>query len=199
MSNVPHIHDVLRRRASTRAFGPEPVDDDTIHALLEAARWAPSWGNLQPWRLVVVRDAHARAAVGEGFTRGNAWAKEAPVLVVIAADPTHSKSRGDESYYRFDCGLATANLIVEAVSRGLVAHPFGGWDEERVRTSIGAPDATRIVVIVAIGYPGSGDPTEQRIDGKPDRPRERLPLTSIAYAERWAQPLPFLENPIDGT
>ena len=183
MLRTPPIEPLLRARASTRHFDPRCVDDLTVLALLEAARWAPSWGNLQPWRFVAVRDPAARAALAAAFTRGNAWATQAPLLVVVAADPADAKSRDGQSYYLFDCGLAAENLILEAVARGLVAHPFAGWDEAQVRAALDAPDGVRIAIIIAVGYPGV-EPTEPPA-GRADRPRERRPLRELAFAERW--------------
>lgn len=188
MSRTPPIEPLFRARASTRHFDPRPLDDRTVWALLEAARWAPSWGNLQPWRFVVVRDPDARAAMAAAFTRGNAWAAQAPLLVVVAADPSDAKSRDGQSYYLFDCGLATENLILEAVARALVAHPFAGWDEARVRAAIGAPEKVRIAIIIAVGYPGV-TPTDLP-GGRGDRPRERKALHELAFAERWECALP---------
>lgn len=189
MHDPAQVLDVLRRRASTRGFAPSPIDEQTVAALLEAARWAPSWGNLQPWRLVLVREPAARAALARAFTPGNAWAAAAPLLIVVAADPRDSRARDEGYSYQLDCGLATAQLIVQAVASGLVAHPFGGWDEPAVRAAIDAPERTRIVIIVAVGHSAP----EPETPGKPARPRERLPLSAIAFADRWGQPLPSSE------
>ena len=188
MARTPPITPLLRARASTRSFDPRPLVDRTVLALLEAARWAPSWGNLQPWRFVAVRDPGARAAIAAAFTRGNAWAAQAPLLIVVAADPADAKSRDGQSYYLFDCGLAAENLILEAVARGLVAHPFAGWDEAQVRAVLGAPESVRIAIIIAIGYPGAAPPEPP--DGRGERPRERKAVRELAFADRWECALP---------
>lgn len=73
MTQTPPVLDLIRKRISSRAIDPAPLHDEVVHALLEAARWEPSWGNLQPWRFVVVRDPEARAKVTSSFTRGNVW------------------------------------------------------------------------------------------------------------------------------
>ena len=187
MAATPPIERLFRARSSTRHFDPRPLDDAIVLGLLEAARWAPSWGNLQPWRFVVAREPEARTSIAAAFTRGNAWAAQAPLLVVVAADPADAKSRDGQSYYLFDCGLATENLILEAVARGLVAHPFAGWDEAQVRAAIGAPAHVRIPIIVAVGYPGVASVAPP--DGRGDRPRERKALRELAFAERWDRTL----------
>jgi nitroreductase len=185
-ASSPAILDLLHRRTSARAIDPVPIEDSDLLALLEAVRWAPSWGNLQPWRLVVARSVEARSAVGAALTSGNRWALRAPVLIVVAADPADAKQRDDgSSSYAFDCGLATECLLLEAARRGLVAHPMGGWDEAGVRSAIGAPEAVRIAVVIAVGRPGDPADLDERTREKETRARTRKPLSSIAFADRW--------------
>lgn len=188
---TPAILDLLRRRTNTRALDPTPIGDEDVHALLESARWAPSWGNLQPWRIVAVREASRLEAVRAALTRGNRWAARAPALIVVAADPLDAKQRGGESSYAFDCGLATECLLLEAARRSLVAHPMGGWDEGAVRAAIEAPEGVRILVVVAVGRPGDVDALDERSRQEEAGPRRRKALAEIAFAERWGQPLPF--------
>lgn len=192
MSYVPEILSLLRERASRRAIDPAPLGEEDLLALLEAARWAPSWGNGQPWRFVLVRSAQARAAIAAGLSRGNAWAANAPAFIVLAADPADGKERDGQPYYLFDCGLAVLSLIVEATQRGLVAHPIAGWDQSVIHSAINAPENTRVVVVIVVGKPGNIEMLDESTREKERRPRSRKSLAEIAFDEHWGNVLPFL-------
>jgi nitroreductase len=186
---APEVLSLLHQRTSRRAIRPEPVPDEALAALLEAARLAPSWGNRQPCRFVLVKDAEAHTAVARALTTGNAWALQAPAYIVVAADPADGKFRGEEPYYLFDAGLAVECLILEATRRGLVAHPIAGWDHDLVHQAIAAPPAVRIAVLVIVGWPGDIDALDERGRERELRPRERKPLAEVAFADRWGQPV----------
>jgi nitroreductase len=178
---------LVRRRTSIRDVDPRPIDDDDLLVLLEAARWSPSWGNLQPWRMVVVQDQAKRNELAGAYTRGNAWAAVAPVIVAMCGSAQQGKSRGDEPFYLFDCGLATQSLILAAAERGLVAHPFGGWDDGVVRSVLAIPPDFRAVVI-AVGKLGLPDEHDETAQSKASRPHERKPLAELIFLDQWQQP-----------
>ena len=178
----------VQKRTSIRAIDSAPIPEGDIVGLLESARWTASWGNLQPWRIIVVRDPATLAALAEAYTRGNAWAARAPVIFVMVSSGRLGKSRGGEPFYLFDCGLAAQSLILEAASRNLVAHPFGGWDDGIVSRTIGLPAEMRAVVLVAVGREGSLDNLDAITRAKADRPQTRRPISEIACADRWERP-----------
>lgn len=179
---------LIMRRESRRALASRPIEPDKLQAILEAARWAPSYGNMQPWRFLVVQDPRALEEVRPAFTPGNAWAKQAPVLIVGTANPQDAKIVAGKEYYLFDLGLAVQNLLLQAVAFGLVAHPMGGWDEQTIKQALGIPDAVRVVVVVALGYPGRLEDLDEATRQKEQQPRTRRPLAEIAFANRWGQP-----------
>jgi nitroreductase len=178
----------IRRRTSTRAIDPAQLPETDIAALLEAARWAPSWGNLQPWRIVVVRDPEVLAALAGAYSRGNIWAARAPAIFAIISGSHLGKFRGEEPFYLFDCGLAVQSLILEAASRSLIAHPFGGWDEQFVSQVLEVPLDMRVVVLVAVGREGCVDDLDEVTRAKPDKPQVRKPIDEIAFADRFGRP-----------
>lgn len=194
-TSVP-IHPDLAARWSPRAFDPDAVlADGDLTALLEAARWAATWGHRQPVRFVVgvrgadsaphVRGADTFTTLAATLKRGNSYAHAASALILVCAD------EGDDErtarYSGVDAGAAIANLTVEAVSRGLVVHPMAGFDADATREAFAIPDGVRPLAIVAVGTLGSS--SDEAIIERDGRPRERLPLKEIAFGGRWGRPL----------
>lgn len=194
-TSVP-IHPDLAARWSPRAFDPEAaITADQLTALLEAARWAASWGHRQPVRFVVGTRHGAESAPhvrGETFTtlagllkRGNSYANAASALVLVCTD--EGEDERTALYAAVDAGAAIAQLTVEAVSRGLVVHPMAGFDVDGARAAFGIPEGVRPLAVVAVGT--LGEPADEAIAERDSRPRERLPLEQIAFSGRWGIPL----------
>jgi nitroreductase len=181
------VVDIIVRRASSRAFATTPLPDAAVETLLEAARWAPSYGNRQPARWVVVRAAEVLERVHAALTRGNAYAKAAPVLLALCGDPQDGQIVTGREYYLLDAGLALENLLLQAVALGLHAHPMGGFDEDTVRAALAIPGRVRVLALVAVGYPGSIDAMDDRTRDRELRPRTRKPLDDIRFFDRWRE------------
>jgi len=148
--------DLFRRRFSCRSFTADPVPRATIEGLLDAARWAPSGGNLQPWRFVVATAAGRRrelaaAALGQGFVA------QAPVVIVVCAVPEesgrHYGDRGRHLYAVQDTAAAAENLLLAATRAGLGACWVGAFDEDRVRRVLGLAPGWRPVALIPVGRP----------------------------------------------
>jgi nitroreductase len=152
--------EVLERRRSVRDFDKErDVSTETVTRLLEAAIRAPSAGNCQPWYLFVVRNQEtkrelAQAALGQWFL------SEAPVVVVVCAEPERSAlrygDRGRHLYSLQDTAAATENLLLAVVASGLGACWVGAFDEDEASRVLSLPSHLRPVAIVPIGYPAGG-------------------------------------------
>lgn len=174
------------RRKSGRIFSPKPVEEDILRRALLAARWAPSSGNQQPWRWVITTQGEPRNALNDALSRGNAWAKKAPVLVALISHPDLDHLLDGRAYYLFDCGLSAMSFILECVHNGLIAHPMAGFDEQKAREALGVPPDYRIIVLIAAGYPG--DPqkdTDEETRQKESRPRSRFPAHITVFRHRW--------------
>jgi nitroreductase len=186
-TSVP-INPVLAARWSPRAFDPSAVlTVEQVTALLEAARWAATWGDRQPVRFVVgIRGDETFTAVGELLKRGNGYAKLASALILVCIDegPDEKTAR----YAAVDAGAAIAQLTVEAFSRELVAHPMAGFDADGARTAFGLPDTVRGVAVVAVGSLGDYATVDPAVIERDARGRQRLPLAGIAFAGRWGRP-----------
>jgi len=183
------LHDVLARRASAHAFSPRPVAAATLRSILEAARWAPSSYNAQPWAFVVgdkQQHPEEHDAIASTLIDVNRrWAANAPILIVTVARAAFPHNGAPNRHAWRDVGLATANLLTQATSLGLVAGPMGGFDPKAAREKLGIPEGWEPVAVIALGYPAakSGGP-----DAAAPKPRERKPLEQFVFAGRWGQP-----------
>lgn len=188
-TSVP-IHEPLALRWSPRRLDASAtVSPRELRALLEAARWAPSSGNEQPWRfLVIPRDHPLRGELQDTLTLGNAWATRASVLIATLAKQTRAKNNEPNRWAEHDTGIATACLIVQAASMGLVTHPMGGFDAGALARSFGVPDEYTPMAVIAVGRydPALQDP---KLEEREAKPRTRKPLSEIAFLGGFGEPL----------
>jgi nitroreductase len=175
------VHPLLAERWSPRGFDRDhEVSDNDVAALLEAARWAPSAGNSQPWRFLVTRRGeHAHGQLFAALRPGNqAWAGGASALVLVAARTT-----GDDgtprSHALYDTGQAVAALVTQAQAHGLATHQMGGFDGAAVRAAFGLDDSLTPVVVIAVGRadPDAGLPVH--LAERETAPRTRLPVSDL--------------------
>jgi nitroreductase len=165
--------------------------------LLEAARWAPSSNNEQPWAYLVASRDHDEefAAMLSVLVEFNAkWAKQAPVLILSLA---HNKWQRDGSPNRhalYDVGSASAQLTFEANSRGLLVHQMAGFDVEKARSVFRIPEDWEPVAVMAIGYPGDPATLEQRLRDREVAPRTRKPLSEFVMAGSWGHTAGFVSK-----
>ena len=186
------IHDLLRRRWSPRAFADRPLDRATILSLLEAARWAPSCFNEQPWNFVIAwrADAESFARVLQCLVEGNqAWAKRAAVLMITVAKLTFDRNTKPNRHAFHDVGLAMENLVIQATAMGVAVHQMGGFSVEKARDALGIPEGYEPVAAVAVGYPGSPDALDEPQRGSERAPRSRRVMSAFAFGGTWGQPL----------
>ena len=156
---------VFERRFSCRSFGPTTLDSQTIEALLEAARWAPNGGNLQPWRFAVVLDSRRRRALA-GAAYGQHFLTQAPVVITVCAVPDESASkygaRGRELYCLQDTAAAAENILLAATERELGSCWVGAFDEAAVARVLELPEGWRPVALIALGSPAETEPQRSR-------------------------------------
>lgn len=192
----PALLALLRERRSTRSYDDtHELADDELRALLDAARWAPSAGNSQPWAFLVARRgdaAHQRLV--PLLSRGNqSWAPRASALLFtlhqVASGPEEDALTYSD-YAAYDLGQAVAQLSVQALALGLVVHQFAGFDHERLAAQAEVPRHWQVTTGVALGRElaaeESGDPAARERDR---RPRSRKPLAELAFGGRFGDPL----------
>lgn len=157
--------DLFTARYSCRRFRSDPVPRPLLEQLLEAARWAPSAGGLEPWRFVVVTAAVPRRELAAAALR-QVFVAEAPVVVVVCAVPEESAriygARGRHLYCLQDTAAATQNLLLAATAAGLGSCWVGAFDEGRVQGVLGLPAGWWPVAMIPLGFPAEGPPRRHR-------------------------------------
>ena len=168
--------------------GEAVLHTEQVVAVLEAARWAATWGHRQPVRLIVgLRGDDTFGAIAELLKRGNRYAHDAGALIMVCVD--EGEDDRTARYAAVDAGAAIAQLTIEAVSRGLIAHPMAGFDVDGAREVFGIPTGVQPIAVVAVGSLGDYDNAPQAIVERDAEGRQRLPLEDIAFAGSWGRPL----------
>ena len=190
------IQDILAERWSPYAFADRDVDDGDLRSLFEAARWAASSYNEQPWSYVVARraDAEAYACVLSCLVEANqAWAKAAPVLALGVTRTRFTRNDKPNKAAAHDLGLASGNLSAEATARGLVVHQMIGIDPERARSEFSIPDHSDALTALAIGYAGDPQSLDEAMRPRDTSPRSRKTLAEFVYSAAWGEAAPFVD------
>jgi nitroreductase len=150
------VFKAIKGRRSVRAFTDEPVSEEEIMKIIDAARWAPSAGNIQPWEFIVVQDAKTKRGLVE-TALDQTFIQEAPVVIVVCANPKRSSrrygSRGASLYCLQDTAAAIQNINLAAYALGLATCWVGAFEEEKARRVLNLPDNLRPVAIIPVGQP----------------------------------------------
>ncbi len=182
------LFEAIQTRRSVRKYTGRPVEDEKLRAVLEAVRMAPSWANFQCWRLVVVKDKTMKEKISalsyvesyfapKGY-KSNPSMKalaEAPVVLVLCADPDRSGTIRGQTYYLVDSGLAAQNLMLAARGLGLGTVYVGVYDEEKIKSTLNIPEEIRVVGLFPLGYP-----VEEKKEGP-----ARKPVEEFCFSEQW--------------
>ena len=189
------IHELLATRWSPYAFDDRSVAIADIRSLFEAARWAPSSYNEQPWSFIVAR----REEPGEFnkllscLVEGNQeWAKAAPVLVLGIVTLRFTRNNKENRAAVHDLGLAAENLVIEATSRGLSVHQMIGIEPEKARAIYGIPEQSEAWTAMAIGYRGDPARFPEELKQRDLTPRTRKRLAEFVFAARWGEASPLV-------
>ncbi len=182
------LFEAIETRRSIRKYADKPVEDRKLRAVLDAVRMAPSWANYQCWRLVVVKNRAMKEKISalsyvesyfapKGY-KSNPSMKalaEAPVVIVLCADPGRSGDLRGQSYYLVDSGLAAQNLMLAARGLGLGTVYVGVYDEEKIKSLLNVPASIRIVGLFPLGYPA-----EEKKAGP-----ARKPIEEFCFIDQW--------------
>ena len=188
------VHELIRNRWSPRAFSDEPIPEDVLRSLFEAARWAPSSNNEQPWVYIVATKedkVNFDKVLGTLVEFNQGWAKSASVLAIAVAELAFAKNHAPNRNAQYDTGAATALLSVEATARGLVVHQMAGFDPEKARKTFGIPAGWDAIAAMAIGYPGDPDSLPPKLKDRELAPRTRKPIREFVMTGSWGHTAPF--------
>lgn len=176
------IYEAIEKRRSVRKYRSDQVPDEKLIRILDAARAAPSWKNLQCWKFIVVRDSERKKQLAESLPEQNpavkAIGETAPVVLVLCADPRESGLHDGKDYYLLDAGLAMQQLMLTACAEGLGTCWVAWFDENKAREACSIPEKYRVVAMTPLGLP-------EKIPS--ERPRKEL--SDIVYDEEWGKQL----------
>jgi nitroreductase len=143
----------IKDRKSVYFFKNKEISKEKINLLIEAARWAPSSFNNQPWNYIFVhKKDKTRKNLEKALSLTNSWAKKAPYIVVVFAKKQDDTISNGIPYYLYDTGLSTMSLTIEAENQGLSTHHMAGWKAKKVRKALLIPEDYDIIVLIALGY-----------------------------------------------
>jgi nitroreductase len=188
------VHELIAARWSPYGFADRPVAPDDLRSLFEAARWAPSSYNEQPWTYIVAtRDEPEEfARLLSCLVEGNqAWAKAAPVLALGCTRLNFVRNGNPNAAAVHDLGLASGNLVLEATARGLVVHQMIGILPPRARTLYQVPEGVQPLTGLAIGYAGDPQTLPENLRDRDLARRPRKPLAEFVFGGTWGTASPL--------
>jgi len=189
------VHDLIQNRWSPRAFSDNPVSPETLRSLFEAARWAPSSSNEQPWAFIVGTkdDLETHSKILSTLVEFNqGWAKHAPVLAIAVSQMEFARNKTPNRNAFYDTGAAVAHLTAEATSRGLFVHQMAGFDPQKAIEVFHIPSGWEPIAVFAIGYPGDPNALPDKLRERELAPRSRKPISEFVMSSDWGHPAKFL-------
>ena len=179
------ISEIIAKRWSARAFSTRPVENTKLLSILEAARWAPSSRNEQPWRYIVFTTDNPKMLkkAQSVLKEINDYAKRAPILICAIAKKTYSENGNPNRLHFHDLGAANENMFLEAFNQGLIMHEMGGFDVQKAREVFNVPEDYEVGIMIAIGYQDAYHVLPDRLRHKAFTPRVRKPLSEIVFIE----------------
>ena len=189
------VHELISRRWSPRAFADRLVPEEDLRRLLEAARWAPSSSNEQPWSFLVATKAYPEdyQRLFSCLVPGNQlWAGQAPVLMLSVANLVFEEDGSPNRHAMHDVGLAVENLIVQASALELFVHQMAGFEVDKARELFQIPPQCEPAAMIALGYLGDPGTLPEKLRVRELAPRTRKPLAEFVYTGRWGSPSPVL-------
>jgi nitroreductase len=174
--------EVVKKRRSIRKFKSESIPDEKVNKILEAARLSPSWANMQCWRFIVVKDEATKEAIKATIPSGNPGKEtvtQAPVLIVLCANPERSgyvkgEKVDDRDWYLVDSGIVIEQILLAATNEGLASFCEGYFDKEKVKEILSVPEEMDVIVFITLG----------QADEKPKTQR-RKSLEELVYYEKY--------------
>ncbi len=179
------IPEIAVRRAN-RALSEKKVPLELVGRIMTAATYAPSCFNNQSWRFLVVLNETGLSRIHEALPDANYWVKKASMVVVVATRLDLGCQLNDRrDYALFDCGLATENLVLQAVKEGLYAHPIAGFNPLKIKENFSIPEDFIVITLVAVGYPGDDTFLNEKHRQLEHGPRIRKPETEVISYNAW--------------
>ncbi len=192
------ISEIIAKRWSARAFSTRSVENSKLLSVLEAARWAPSSRNEQPWRYIVFTNENPEMLkkAQSVLKEINDYAKRAPVLICAIAKKTYSENGNPNGLYFHDLGAANENMFLEAFNQELIMHEMSGFDVQKAREIFNVSEDYEVGIMIAIGYQDIYHVLPKRLREKAFTPRVRKPLSEIAFIEKMGNGIKLIDKDI---
>ncbi len=181
------VKEAIETRRAWRSLAPAKVTEELIWELVRAAQLAPSCFNNQPARFVFVFDPAVLQEMHKALSTGNEWAREASLIIAVFSRKKDDCVIGEREYHQFDCGLASAFLILRATELGLVAHPIAGFSPKKTREILAIPEDYQVITLIIVGRKAEAiSPvlSKKQVEWEKNRP-ERLPRDKVAHFNRF--------------
>ena len=187
-NNYP-VNNLVRQRWSPRAFSSKLVENEKLHSILEAARWAPSAYNEQPWRFIVGQKGNnTYDNILSSLVDWNIlWAGKAPVLILNLAKKTFTHNGSQNVTFKYDLGQSVGIMILEAVNQGLYTHQMSDFDTQKAADLFNIPDDFQAVSITAIGYDGNVNDLPEDMAEMETKPRKRNELKELVFDAKFGK------------
>lgn len=188
------VHELIQNRWSPRAFSDKAIPAEVLRSLFEAARWAPSSNNEQPWAFLVSskdNPENFEKALGSLVEFNANWARKAPVLVIAVGELAFAKNNAPNRNAFYDVGAASLQLCIEATARGLVVHQMAGFDPETAKEAFNIPQGWEPIAAMAIGYPGDASSLPEPLQTREKAPRTRKPIREFVMSGEWGHTAEF--------
>jgi len=188
------VHELIQNRWSPRAFSDKAVPQEVLRSLFEAARWAPSSNNEQPWAYIVATKddpENFEKSLGALVEFNANWARKAAVLAIAVAELAFAKNNAPNRNAQYDVGAASLQLSIEATARGLVVHQMAGFDPETAKESYNIPQGWEPIAAMAIGYPGDASSLPEPLQSREKAPRSRKRIREFVMSGQWGHTAEF--------
>jgi len=181
------INELIQSRRSTVLFSDKTISKDSIESLFEAARWAPSSRNQQPWRFVYVlrNDLDFSGWLGCLHEKNREWAQNAPMLILTVAQIISDYNNKENAYAVHDTAMAYSNLVFQALSLGLSVHPMGGFDKDKIRNLVFIPEDYEPLVVAVVGNKSTSTGFSHDLLERENSIRKRKLINEIVFRQQF--------------
>lgn len=186
MKENGNILSEIQERRSYRGISTQKIEKNTVARLIKAAHFAPSCFNKQPWRFISVQSDEGLNKVKKGLNKGNSWAYEAPLFILVCTKDDYDCQLDDGRHYaEFDTGMSVYSLLLQAQKEGLIGHPIAGYDQELLKKEFAIPEEVRLLTVIILGYKGGTEALNEKQLESENGPRVRNPLEKWYAEETW--------------
>jgi nitroreductase len=178
------LHPLLKRRWSPRAFTDKAIEKEKLQRIFEAARWAPSAGNEQPWKFIVgINPDETWQKIFDSLADGNKlWNQNVPVLIISIGKKIYSRDQSPYFHFQYDTGQSVAHLSVEAMNQGLFVHQMAGFSSEKIIKDFDVPSDHQPLTAIALGYPGNPDDLPEQLKKRELAERTRKDFSDFVFS-----------------